>query len=124
MLAKERPDIFIRGRVEDTLKNIDLLTTVVEPPKFERFTLSKYVEGKFSLIKEWFFNECIPNKIRRKALILFSTERSMGKTTFAKNVVGGEEPFFIICRNNFNSVSFDKPFAKLLILDDMNYING
>lgn len=52
-------------------------------------------------------------------MILYSEERCLGKTTFAKCLVGGEleEDNFIYCRNTLSADNFkNKPNAKLLML--------
>jgi hypothetical protein len=58
---------------------------------------------------------------RKKALVLFSEKRGLGKTTFATSLVYGREKWYIHCKEAFNSVDFDKPDAKLLLIDDFTY---
>ena len=80
------------------------------------------------LLYSWFKKYCLDEKNlftkggRRKALVLYSRERGLGKTSFAKHLVGNIEDYYIICRGAFNSLDFvTKPKAKLLIIDDMQY---
>jgi hypothetical protein len=58
---------------------------------------------------------------RKKALVLFSEKRGLGKTTFATSLVYGQEKWYIHCKEAFNPVDFDKPDAKLLLIDDFTY---
>jgi len=44
----------------------------------------------------------------------------MGKTTFAKNLVGGDD-YCIEFRNTFTANALNKPNAALLLLDDMKW---
>jgi hypothetical protein len=80
----------------------------------------------FEYLKDWYNYEVVNKneKDRRKGLVLFSKERAMGKTMFAKHIAGGNDGDYIICRGNFNEAQFNKPKARLLILDDMNFLKG
>jgi hypothetical protein len=75
-------------------------------------------------IKKWFDEYCIQNPQRKKALMLFSRERGIGKSQFCKRLVPDPE-YFIYDRSTMNADNFRiKPKARLLILDDIKYKEG
>ena len=91
-----------------------------------KITFPEYLIEREPFLFEWYMTQMVgypqDYKGRRKALVLFSKERCMGKTTFAKSLVNFNEKNYIICRNSFTSIDFNKYNAKLLILDDVTYI--
>jgi hypothetical protein len=87
----------------------------------------------FSCLYDWFCKycniECVDVK-RRKALFLFSIRGGMGKSFFARGLVPeiciGDSPYYVYCRGTLDAAEFLKKSktAKLVILDDINYINS
>jgi hypothetical protein len=103
--------------VEYALENI-----LTEPlPEF-KWTYPSHLLGKFPLIEEWFNLYCTNDNLqRKKALVLFSETRALGKTRFAQSLVP-HPSYYIIFRNSFtNEAIKGKDNAKLLILDDMTH---
>jgi len=115
----------IKGDLKRIFNNIDLIQQL-ETQKEVTITFPDHlVEAEPTLLK-WYMNNVqgkVGLKVRRKALILFSEERCMGKTMFARSIVSDEPDHYIICRNTFTAEDFKKPNARLLILDDMTYVN-
>lgn len=79
--------------------------------------------NELKLIKFWFDKYCNDSPMRKKALFLYSAERSLGKTTFAKSLVGD-----CSCRYIYNRVEVDgnefknkAETGKLVILDDLKF---
>lgn len=99
-------------------KAIEQLTKPQLPPPI--WTFPDYLkEFKDAVLYTWFIKWCFPEELsRRKALCLYSKERAMGKTTFAKNLINHED-YIVIFRNSFNKESTLNKIPKLLILDDM-----
>jgi hypothetical protein len=59
---------------------------------------------------------------RFKALVLYSEERGVGKTSLAKSFVYNNQNWIIHCRNKFNADQFKLiEEAKLLLIDDFNF---
>lgn len=59
---------------------------------------------------------------RFKALVLYSEERGVGKTSLAKSFVYNNQNWIIHCRNKFNADQFRlSEEAKLLLVDDFNF---
>jgi len=114
----------IKGDMKRMFSNVSLINQI-ETQKELHYTFPDHlVETEPTLLK-WYTNNVIGKvgiKCRRRALVLFSEERAMGKTTFAKSIVTEEQEHYIICRNTFTSEDFKKPNAALLILDDMTYV--
>lgn len=100
------------------VKAIDQLTKPQLPPPI--WTFPEYLKNfKNGILYTWFIQWCFPEDLtRRKALCLFSKERAMGKTTFAKNLINHED-YVVIFRNSFNPAAIQNKIPKLLILDDM-----
>lgn len=87
----------------------------------------------YSKILSWFITYCNISQdkiIRRKALFLFSAVGGVGKTYFARSLVPeegtGVSPFYVYCRGTLDGAEFlrKNKTAKLVILDDINYINN
>jgi len=75
---------------------------------------------ELQMIYNWYQRYCIKeNMDRRKALVLYSKERALGKTRFASSLVNSEE-YVLIFRNTFTKEQYEtRKDAKLLVLDDM-----
>lgn len=74
------------------------------------------------LFMEWFENNCLADKPRKVALCLYSSQRGLGKTLFARSLVN-HHGYILEYNNTFTSRhlnSNDK--YKLLLLDDMKDI--
>lgn len=101
-------------------KSIDYLIKPKLPPFAWNFP--ERIKEKYPEIHSWFIKNCLidPREFqRRKALVLYSAERAMGKTTFAKELVPHED-YYIIFRNTFTIDQLQKKKeARLLIMDDM-----
>lgn len=126
ILSKEMPKDIIKMDLNRMFQNIETAKNIMdeEPVKI---TFPDHLIEREPYLFEWYMKEMVgypmDYKGRRKALVLFSKERCMGKTMFAKMLVNNNEKNYIICRNNFNAIDFAKPNAQLLILDDMSFIN-
>ena len=83
---------------------------------------------KQPLLHQWYNKEVLGYADdyhgRRKGLVLFSKQRGVGKTMFAKSLVSFNPEHYIICRGTFNKDQFDKPNSVILILDDMKFMKG
>ena len=79
----------------------------------------------YETFSKWYNTYCIngENLERKKALCLFSAERSMGKSYFVRHLVSHENYLLefnnTICRKK----NINKGIYKLLLLDDMKIIN-
>jgi hypothetical protein len=84
------------------------------PPHLEEMLSSTHE------LKKWFQEECISDKDRRKALVLYSEHRALGKTKFAESLVGYREDLIVYIRGQDTAKeNFDnQQIAKLLLLDD------
>lgn len=71
-------------------------------------------------IYEWFITYCNGKIERKRALVIYS-ERCTGKTTFAKSLVGNNDDFLIHVKTVMDAQQFQKPAAKLVILDDLTF---
>lgn len=108
-----------------------------------RFPLHMYqhIENNFGAIDKisltyaklytWFKTYCEPEGyFRRKALFLFSIAGGLGKSYFARTLVPEisicNSPFYVYCRGTLDASEFSKKekTAKLVILDDVNYISN
>lgn len=87
-------------------------------PSFE-WRYPEYLLNRYPTIERWFNQWCKPDDLsRRKALLLYSDKRCMGKTEFSLSLVN-DPAYVVIFRNSFvDSVKDKQP--KLLILDDMS----
>ena len=81
----------------------------------------------------WYKKYCILNQtnvVRRKSLFLFSLKGGVGKSYFARSLVPeisvGNSPYYVYCRGTLDGGEFErkKNDAKLVILDDINYISN
>lgn len=101
-------------------KSIDYIIKPILPPF--KWQFPDRLKEKHPKIYSWFLSNCLhaPYEFhRKKALVLYSAERAMGKTTFAKELVPHED-YYIIFRNTFTAEQIQKKKeAKLLIMDDM-----
>jgi len=127
-IIKNSPDVLLKGDLTRTLDNIEKAQKYINNISSEGYMFPEYLleRSDTDLLYKWYNNEVI-NKTtgqRRKALVLYSKERALGKTMFAKTISGGLDEDYIICRGNFNKTQFEKPNARLLILDDMNFMSG
>ena len=84
----------------------------------------------YSKIYEWFLNYCEPEgEFRRKSLFLFSISGGLGKSFFARSLVPEislcNSPYYVYCRGTLDAAEFSskKETARLVILDDVNYID-
>jgi hypothetical protein len=87
----------------------------------------------YCCLYDWFRKYCeveCETVKRRKALFLFSIRGGMGKSYFARGLVPevtvGDSPYYVYCRGTLDGAEFLKKSntAKLVILDDINYINN
>ena len=82
-------------------------------------------EQKWAIINkmyEWFKYNCIENNQRKQGLFLYTPNRGLGKTYFAKNLVNNPQ-YYIYCRGTLDGREFkEKPNARLLIFDDVEYV--
>ena len=126
IMVKEMPQDVVKGDLSRMFKNIETAKQVMVDTGVH-MTFPEYLMDREPMLFEWYMKEMagypVDYKGRRKALVLFSKERAMGKTTFAKMLVKNNDDGYIICRNNFNALDFNKPNAQLLILDDLMFIN-
>jgi hypothetical protein len=103
-------------------RNIEYcLERITKPslPPFEWQPLPSHIEEKYPLIGEWYNRWCkIEGLDRRKALLLYSKERSMGKTRFVQSLVNDLD-YIVTFRNTFTQSSLQNKVPKLLLLDDM-----
>lgn len=127
-IVQNQPDILLKGDLTRTLDNIEKAEKYLNANPSCSYKFPEYLLERqdTDLIYKWYQRECLGKKNgeRRKALVLYSKERALGKTMFAKSISGGTEEDYIICRGTFNKTQFDKPHARLLILDDMNFMAG
>lgn len=87
-------------------------------PEFE-FSYPKHLLGRYPGIEEWFNKYCTPySMLRRKALVLYSKARGLGKTMFAESLVN-HPGYYVKFRNSFTPIPEGKD-PKLVILDDMS----
>lgn len=126
MLIQKFPKECIKGDVKRMLTNIATCESIIKDYKELKYKFPEHLVFRAPLLYQWFNEEVMqprsPENPRRKALVLFSEKRALGKTTFAKSIVDSYPEHYIICRNNFNAEDFKKPYAGLLILDDMTYL--
>lgn len=127
-IVQAQPDIILKGDLTRTLDNIEKAEKYITASKSCGYSFPEHLLERqdTDLIYKWYQRECIGKQDgqRRKALVLYSKERALGKTMLAKSIAGGLDEDYIICRGNFNKSQFDKPHARLLILDDMNFMAG
>lgn len=97
-------------------------TTGIDLPPFS-FSFPDHMIGKYYLIEYWYHKFCLPDLPRRKALLLYSKKRALGKTMFAMSLVN-HESYVVVFRNNFNNFNIVGKIPKLLVLDDMNFYNS
>jgi hypothetical protein len=108
------------------------LANILKPelPTFQWNSLPEEVVEKHPIILRW-FNDHVRHSIvdddptiivRRKALMLYSGERALGKTMFAKSLVNHPD-YYVIFRNTFTEQSTQGKTPRLLILDDMTSYN-
>ena len=130
LIAEHRPGLILTGDFKKIQNNLNMIHEIVDNAPIEKglFLPKHFIDdfGDDHIICNWFRDNYIRIKTgRRRALVLFSEERCMGKTMFAKSLVDFDERRFIICRGNFNVDDFVlKPHAELLILDDMNWLDS
>jgi len=126
-IIDEKPELVVTGDLTRIMRNLDVQRTLdtAVPESFEKvFPGWLEYRPECMLLKAWFDQQFLPEgSHRREALVLFSKERALGKTTFAKSLVGMDPRRYIICRNTFTQQDFNKPFAQLLILDDMTFLD-
>lgn len=125
ILQKELPKDIVKMDLSRMFQNVEMAKNIMDEEPI-KITFPDYLMEREPYLLEWYMKEVVgyptDYKGRRKALVLFSKERAMGKTTFAKMLVNNNERHYIICRNNFNAIDFQKPNAQLLILDDMTFV--
>lgn len=119
------------NNIENALKKI----IVEEPPvPFQWMPIPEYLKkyiladgsNFYDTFNKWFQMYCIngENLERKKALCLYSKNRSMGKSYFVRHLVSHEN--YILEFNNTLcwKKNINKGIYKLLLLDDMNIINN
>lgn len=86
---------------------------------------SNLKDNQVQVITDWINNEAIPDKtplgykkVRRKALLICSAARGIGKTYWAENKVFSNHDEIMIFRQRL--CAFEKKDYKLLILDDID----
>jgi hypothetical protein len=125
IIQKELPKDIVKMDVSRMLQNVETVKAIMDDEPI-KITFPEYLIDREPMLFEWYCKEVVgyptDYKGRRKALVLFSKERAMGKTTFAKMLVSNNDKAYVICRNNFNAMDFVKPNAQLLILDDMTFV--
>jgi hypothetical protein len=90
-------------------------------PEF-KFVYPEYLKGRFPVMENWFNEYCnVDNLKRRKALVIFSKQRELGKTWFAESLVN-HPSYFVKFRNSFTFAPLNAKNPKLLILDDMMFM--
>lgn len=84
------------------------------------WTYPDHLKGTYPYIEKWFNTWCVPADLkRRKALLLYSPDRCMGKTEFALSLVN--DLSYVVCfRNTFVQDNLKNKIPKLLVLDDMS----
>jgi hypothetical protein len=108
-----------------SLKNIEYALTDMIHEEVTPFTwmfpehLLNRSGFEYKMIYKWFNDFCIKDPPRKKALLLYSKERALGKTTFCKSLVS-DERYSVVFRNTFSPMEKGKE-PRLLILDDMHY---
>ena len=114
------------------LKNYENMIKIEEIPPFEWKFPDYMLEPQenlekqtvFQILHSWFLEECLNSneKIRKKALFLYSKERGLGKTRFCKNLVS-HPAYYIYNRFLINGDEFKKKeeTAKLVIFDDLKF---
>lgn len=119
------------NNIENALKKV----IVKEPPvPFQWMPIPDYLKNYiladgsnfYDTFNKWFQTYCIngENLERKKALCLYSRNRSMGKSYFVRHLVSHED--YILEFNNTLcwKKNINKGIYKLLLLDDMNIINN
>ena len=82
-----------------------------------------HLSGEYRrVVTNWYNNYCVPDLSRRKCLFIYG-EPNCGKTQLAKRLVN-HESYYVYCRSNFNSDDLANKSPKLLILDDMEFLNS
>lgn len=120
-LAKN-DDCVLKGNFDRILANFDLIKQAIDDYKPPAYKLEdRYM--MYPAANQWFFNQCLPDKERRLGLVIYSKERCLGKTMFAKSLVQYDERAYVICQGNFEKSQLaNMNTAKLLILDDMEFM--
>ena len=91
--------------------------SVALPPEW---AYPEHLKGKYPIIENWFTNWARPDDLlRRKALLLYSSKRAMGKTQFATRLLN-DQIYVVTFRNTFSQGCIEGKTPKLVILDDMN----
>lgn len=117
---------------QNLLKNYENMIKLEEIPPFE-WKFPDYMlepqenlekQAVFQILHSWFLEECLNSneKIRKKALFMYSKERGLGKTRFCKNLVS-HPAYYIYNRFLINGDEFKKKedTAKLVIFDDLKF---
>lgn len=122
ILMKECPKDIVKMDLNRMFQNVQTASAILEEDPI-KIQFPDHLLNKEPNLVKWYMTEMSKDSTqRRKALVLFSKERAMGKTSFAKSLVNNNDKHYIICRNNFNAMDFNKPNAQLLILDDMAFV--
>ena len=128
MLIKDNPKQ-TAGNFNNINNFVNYITNEKELPEFKWNPFPEHLLNKFNnLLYKWYIKWCIPTNEemekrtggRRKALLLYSKQRNMGKTRFAKNLVNNEG-YYVYFRSTFNKDIDNNENTKLLILDDMEF---
>lgn len=90
-------------------------------PEFQWVEPRAEILIRYPLIKKWWENWCKPEGLtRRKALLLYSSERALGKSSFAMGLVN-DETFVVRFKTTFLESCVKGKDPKLVVLDDMNH---
>lgn len=107
-------------------KNIEYAIESITKPQLPPlvWTYPKHLDGIYPAIEQWFELYCKPEGMtRRKALLLYSETRALGKTRFAQSLCNHED-YVVIFRNSFTQAAVKGKEPKLVVLDDMNFYSG
>lgn len=118
------------NNIETALKKI----IVEEPPvPFKWMPIPDYLKNYYlpdgsnfyDTFNNWYQIYCIngENMERKKALCLYSSKRSMGKSYFVRHLVPHEDYLLEFNNTLCSKKNINKGVHKLLLLDDMNIIN-
>lgn len=108
------------------VQNIEMIQDIIDEEPFEwsfpehlkqSRNNNHVVTAQDTILYEWYKNECLPEKPRRRALVLYSKDRGVGKTTFAKSLLGIDDKGellnpkrIIYCRNTITAADLENQY--------------
>lgn len=121
LLAQYDPALFL-GRAGQMGLNFDKFFSSSRPLEPE-WVYPFHLKGKYPIMEDWFNRNCLDVNVgRRKALLIYSKNRAMGKSMFARSLIGGREANIITFRGTFTETAYKSATnPKLLLLDDMSH---